>query len=73
MIAMCLKDLLVVFRGYFVDILQVIEKYFESIKNWILTVEYLYLSGICKVLYWVPKKVDFGAPSWKSQRSRWER
>ena len=39
---MCLKGSLVVFRGYFVHILQVIGKYFESFKNWILSVEYLW-------------------------------
>ena len=39
----CIKGLLVVFRGYFVGILQVIGEYFDCIKNWILSVEYLYL------------------------------
>ena len=33
MIRMCLKDLLVVFRGYFVGILHMIGKYFEIMKN----------------------------------------
>ena len=42
MIRMCLKDLLVVLRGYFLGILQWIEKYFKIIKNWILSVKYLY-------------------------------
>ena len=49
MIQMCLKGSLVGFRVYFVDILQVIRKYLESFKNWILSVEYLWgkVSGKC--------------------------
>ena len=79
---MCLNDLLVVFRVCFVGILQVIGKYFESsIKNWILSAEYLclylgLLLGICRCFTWFNKKlrypgrVDLGAPSCKNQRSR---
>ena len=42
MTSMCLKGSMVEFKRYVVHNLQVIGKYLESFKNWVLSVEYLW-------------------------------